>query len=102
VLAANWRCNEGELDLVLGGPGEASYVFCEVKARSSSSFGTGLDAVTVLKQRRVRRLAVRWLAERRTRSERARKSFRPLRFDVAAVSVGTEGELVVEVLEGSF
>jgi len=63
LLAANWRCREGELDLVLESTGGETVVFCEVKTRTTSRFGTGFDAVGVGKQRRLRRLAARWLTE---------------------------------------
>ncbi len=88
VLARNWRCREGELDLVVRDGG--SIVFCEVKSRSSLAFGSPLEAVTATKRRRLRVLAARWLAEASVRPG-------PLRFDVAAV---LDGEL--EVVEGAF
>ncbi|MDQ4132308.1 MAG: YraN family protein [Actinomycetota bacterium] len=91
VLARNWRCREGELDLVLARGGEV--VFCEVKTRSSLAFGTPAEAVTWSKQRRLRTLAARWLREG------APVSFggAAVRFDVAAV-MGDR----VEVLEAAF
>jgi putative endonuclease len=89
VLARNWRCRDGELDLVLGRG--RSVVFCEVKARSGTGFGTPAEAVTPAKRARIRRLAARWIAEA--------APFRPaeIRFDVAAVLGGA-----VEVIEGAF
>ena len=88
VVARNWRCRQGELDLVVR-DGRA-VVFCEVKARSSLAFGSPLEAVTAAKQRRVRLLAARWLEE---------ASVRPaaVRFDVVAV---LDGE--VEVVRDAF
>lgn len=88
VLARNWRCEEGELDLVcrLGG----TVAVCEVKARRSGEFGTPAEAVTPAKQRRVRRLGARFLREHAVRC-------REVRFDVAAV---TDGRVVV--LESAF
>ena len=62
VLDRNWRCEQGELDLVVGH--HDTVVFVEVKARSSSRYGTGFDAVGHTKQRRLRRLASAWLTER--------------------------------------
>jgi putative endonuclease len=89
VLARNWRCAQGELDLVVTrGP---LVVFSEVKARTSDRFGTPAEAVTGAKQARIRRLAARWMAEAGPRRRGA------VRFDVAAVSAGR-----VEVLEGAF
>ncbi len=62
VLDRNWRCPEGELDLVLR-DGRV-LVVCEVKTRSSVEFGTPHEAVTTAKLARLRRLAARWLRER--------------------------------------
>jgi putative endonuclease len=89
VVARNWRCTDGELDLVVATPAEL--VFCEVKTRSSDRFGLPAEAVTPAKQRRLRRLAGRFLAEA------GGSGGRSLRFDVAAVL----GERV-EVIEAAF
>lgn len=60
LLDRNWRCELGEIDLVLrDGP---VLVVCEVKTRSSVAFGSPLEAVTEQKAARLRRLAARWLA----------------------------------------
>lgn len=60
VLDRNWRCPDGELDLVLLAP-DGAVVFTEVKARSSARFGVPAEAVTAGKQRRLRTLAVQYL-----------------------------------------
>jgi putative endonuclease len=88
VLARNWRCREGELDLVVRDG--KTIVFCEVKTRRTAAWGSGLEAVTSVKQVRLRRLAARWLAE----SGVPRSA---IRFDVAAVTGAR-----VEVVEGAF
>jgi putative endonuclease len=79
VLAKNWRCGKGEIDLIVAS--DTTIVFCEVKTRRGSAFGTGLDAVGPDKQRRLRRLAMQWLA-----SSVEYRGF-ALRLDVAAVDV---------------
>lgn len=89
VVARNWRCRDGELDLVARR--RSLIVFCEVKTRTSSAFGLPAEAVTAAKQGRIRRLALQWLREQRGLARMA------LRFDVAAV----QGD-VVEVIEGAF
>ncbi len=89
VVARNWRCREGELDLVARRG--RTIVFCEVKARGSEAFGSPAEAVTRTKQVRIRRLATRWME-----SDASRRA-RIIRFDVAAV---LRGEL--EVIEGAF
>jgi putative endonuclease len=88
VVARNWCCREGELDLVV--QHGRCFVFCEVKTRSSDAFGVPAEAVTRDKQLRLRRLAARWLDDSPVRA-------REIRFDVAAV-LGED----IEVLEGAF
>jgi putative endonuclease len=60
VLDRNWRCDAGEIDLVLR-DGDV-LVVCEVKTRSSVSCGTPQEALTPVKLARLRRLAARWMA----------------------------------------
>ncbi len=66
VLARNWRCGEGELDIVAT-DGDATVVFCEVKTRRGTGFGSPLEAVTRGKRRRIRRLAFLWLSTMKPR-----------------------------------
>jgi len=60
VLDRNWRCDEGEIDLVLR-DGRV-LVVCEVKTRSSLACGTPHEAVTDTKLDRLRRLGQRWVS----------------------------------------
>ena len=62
LLDRNWRCEAGEIDLVLR-DGDV-LVVCEVKTRSSVLYGTPHEAVTEVKVARLRRLASRWVEER--------------------------------------
>jgi len=62
LLDRNWRCDAGEIDLVLR-EGDV-LVVCEVKTRSSLRYGTPHEAVTDIKVARLRRLATRWLEDR--------------------------------------
>ena len=89
VVARNWRCRDGELDLVLR-RGRA-FVFCEVKTRTSVAFGTPAEAVTRTKQVRLRHLAARWL------EDHAGVRATEIRFDVASVLAGQ-----VEIVQGAF
>jgi putative endonuclease len=89
VVARNWRCREGELDLIVRNG--RLYVFCEVKSRTTDAFGVPAEAVTRTKQMRLRRLAARWL------ESDAPVRAREIRFDVAAVLAGE-----IEVIEGAF
>ena len=88
VLARNFRCRYGEIDLILRQHDEV--VFCEVKARRGRSFGDAFEKVDQRRQGRLRRAAVHWLSL----EPRGAAS---VRFDVAAVRDG-----VIEVIEGAF
>ena len=92
VLERNWRRREGEVDLIARNG--RTVVFCEVKTRTSDAFGTGAESVLPAKQRRIRRLAARWLAELTPASGRALVD---LRFDVVSITAGE-----VEVFEDAF
>ena len=59
ILDRNWRCAEGEIDIVAAE--RQVLVICEVKTRSSTQYGSPLEAITRSKRARLRRLAVRWL-----------------------------------------
>ena len=58
LLDRNWRCREGEIDLVLR-DGDA-LVVCEVKTRTDDSHGSPHEAVTPAKLDRLLRLGERW------------------------------------------
>ncbi|ADG87715.1 YraN family protein [Thermobispora bispora] len=76
ILARNWRCREGEID-ILAQDG-STLVVVEVKTRSGRSHGTAFEAVTPAKLRRLRMLAARWLAAQGER-------FDAVRIDVVAL-----------------
>jgi len=80
VLARNWRCSSGELDLIVG-RGDM-VVFSEVKTRSPTSFGWPAEAVDRRRQERLRSTGTRPTE---------------VRFDVVSVLPGC-----VERLEGAF
>lgn len=60
ILDRNWRCGQGEIDVVAQHGTET--VFVEVKTRSSVAFGHPLESITVSKLARLRRLAAAWCA----------------------------------------
>ncbi|MCL2315946.1 MAG: YraN family protein [Actinomycetia bacterium] len=66
IVERNWRCDEGELDIVALAPhepGPPDLVVVEVKTRSGTGYGSPLEAITAAKARRLRRLAARWRRE---------------------------------------
>lgn len=94
VLARNWRCREGEIDVVARDG--TTVVFVEVKTRSGTGYGDPAEAVTLRKARRLRVLAGRWLADSRP------SGAHDLRFDVVSI-VRRRGTAPVLVhLKGAF
>lgn len=93
VLERNWRCEQGEIDLVLQHGDET--VFVEVKTRSGTAFGHPFEAITVAKLARLRRLAGAWC-------EQHGSSRRRIRIDAVAVVAPPGAAPVIEHLEGIF
>lgn len=88
VVARNWRCGIGEIDLIARRHG--TVVIAEVKTRATDRFGVPASAVGAAKQRKLRQLASVWLA---TRGE----YYDEVRFDVVSI-IGN----AVEVIPGAF
>ncbi|GAA4625542.1 YraN family protein [Cellulomonas oligotrophica] len=91
VLDRNWRCADGELDLVALDGDEL--VAVEVKTRRSATFGSPAEAVTARKLARLRRLTARWLREHDVRPA-------SVRVDVLAIVLPRAGRAQVEHLAG--
>ena len=91
VLDRNWRCEAGEIDLVLR-DGEV-LVFCEVKTRAGTAYGHPLEAVDAVKAERLVRLADRWMEARGVTTAQ-------VRFDVVAVLRSARGAAEVEHVRG--
>ncbi len=81
ILHRNYRVRGGELDIVA--EHEGALVFCEVKTRTTATFGLPEEAVTITKRRRIRRLALEYLQREGRRAD-------VLRFDVMSVHL-TDG-----------
>ena len=88
MVAQNWRCELGEIDLIARRGNEL--VIAEVKTRASDRFGVPAQAVNLAKQRKLRALARAWLAN-------SPDYFEEIRFDVVAI-IGRD----VEVIEAAF
>lgn len=63
VIDRNWRCPQGEIDIVARRGEELAVV--EVKTRTSLNFGHPFEAIDERKRRRLWQLAAAWLAEHR-------------------------------------
>ncbi len=85
ILARNYRCRAGEVDVVAEDRG--TVVFVEVKERGGDSHGSAVEAVTASKRRKVLRAARLYAAQHGL-------SDSPTRFDVVAIDWGQDGPRV--------
>lgn len=93
VIDRNWRCRQGELDIVATDAEET--VFVEVKTRSSIAFGAPLEAITAQKLARLRRLASAWCDEHPGLARR-------IRIDAVGVVLPANGAPTIEHLRRVF
>lgn len=91
VLARNWRCRVGEIDIVAR-DGD-TLVVCEVKTRRGLAFGSPLEAVTASKLARLSRLALEY-----RRSSDLPPG--PIRIDLVSVLLGVEATARIELVRG--
>ncbi|AZN40838.1 YraN family protein [Paenibacillus albus] len=78
VLARNWRCRSGELDIVA--QSEGTLVVIEVRTRRQGGrFGTAAESVDFRKQHQVRATAEVYLSLQKLHGQ-------PVRFDVIAIT----------------
>lgn len=92
ILAMNYRTPLGELDLVAQ-HGE-TIVFVEVRTRSTSTFGSPIESITLSKQERLIRLALQFCAHHCLYS-------RDLRFDIIGIYLQSE-EPQIEHISNAF
>lgn len=59
LVASNYACKAGELDLVMLDGN--TLVFCEVRSRTPSRYGSAAESITCKKQQRLRRAAAHFL-----------------------------------------
>ena len=97
IVERNYRTRWGELDIIAFDG--RTLAFCEVKSRRlGPDGGTPFDAIRSRKRSQVRKMAGRWLVERRDRPYAE-----TLRFDAIGVTFDLAGRLVgIEHLEGAF
>jgi putative endonuclease len=93
LVARNWRCRSGEIDLIMSeGP---VLVFVEVKTRRGTTFGLPQEAVGSRKQAKIRHLAQAFLAAANRREQE-------LRFDVVAITIQAAKDPAIVHLQGAF
>jgi putative endonuclease len=93
IVARNWRCRYGELDVIATDNDSGTVIFVEVKTRTGDGFGGLAEAVPPEKVRRLRRLAALWLAAQDGR-------WANLRIDVVGVRIGRRREPEISHLQG--
>ena len=88
LLAQNWRCRWGEIDLIALDKASKTLAFVEVKTRSHYNWDEdGLGAIDSVKQQKIVRTASWYLAKHPQLAEL------PCRFDVALVRYQTLSKL---------
>lgn len=93
IVARNWRCRYGELDVIAADPIARAVVFVEVKTRSGDGFGGLAYAVPPDKVRRLRRLAGAWLVGQQAH-------WGEIRLDVIGVRIGRSRTPEITHLQG--
>jgi putative endonuclease len=93
IVERNWRCSQGEIDIVA--TKDSELVFVEVKTRSSLAYGHPLEAITVRKLARLRRLAAAWC-------EAHPGHHFAIRIDAIAILAPNRGLVEIEHLERVF
>ncbi|MDO8661988.1 MAG: YraN family protein [Candidatus Omnitrophota bacterium] len=85
ILQRNYKTKLGEVDIVARD--KDTLCFIEVKFRSSDRFGSGLEAVSGLKQRQISKAALSFLKEKNLLDKRAR-------FDVLSLDCSGSAEKI--------
>ena len=93
LLAKNYRCRLGELDLVF--QEGSQIVFVEVRTKASLEYGTGFDSITYQKRTKLKSIAQQFLAYHNL-------SEADIRFDVVAIFKYASGLHKLEHLRGAF
>jgi putative endonuclease len=93
IIHRNYRCPEGEIDIVARQAG--TLVFVEVRTKRSRAFGAPEESITFEKQARLRHLAEKYVQEH---------SDLPVvwRIDVVAVELKNDGKVSrIEIIENA-
>ncbi len=93
ILQLNFSCPLGEIDIIA--KHKNSIVFVEVKTRTSTKFGKGMEAVNYYKQQKLRKVALYYLNNKAP-------FFSNIRFDVIDILIQNEDEIKIEHIENAF
>jgi putative endonuclease len=95
LVERNWRCKEGEIDIVAqaqapdyvrGGEISQWLVLVEVRTRRGLAYGTALESITPRKAAKMRQVAYRYVQERGWDG--------PWRIDVIGIQMDGQGRLL--------
>ncbi len=92
IVERNYRCLYGEIDIIA--MDAEDIVFIEVKSRKSDNFGSPEDAVGIIKQRKISKVALNYLQEKKLTDHNAR-------FDIVAIRLLPQGNRV-EIIKDAF
>ncbi|MFH1080980.1 MAG: YraN family protein [Pseudomonadota bacterium] len=92
IITQNYRCLYGEVDVVAW-DGD-TLVFVEVKSRKSGTFGVPQEAVGIEKQKKLSRVSLHYLQQKRFETCNAR-------FDVIAVRMSPDG-IRIDLIQNAF
>lgn len=101
ILADNYRCPAGEIDLIALDPfarnpdGLETIVFVEVKTRRSDQYTSPASAVDDAKRRHIRKAASYYLAHRNAQDY-------PTRFDIVAIVIPDGQDPEITYLQDAF
>lgn len=92
LLAKNWSCRAGEVDLVM--QYGSTLVFVEVRLRRPTAYGEGLDTVAFEKQRKLIKTARFY--------QQKENYWGDIRFDVISIVTELGGAAKIEHIEDAF
>jgi putative endonuclease len=94
LLAQNWRCRLGELDLVM--LDSDTVVFVEVRYRRYSAWGGAAESVDARKREKLSRAAQHFL------QQESRWAKHPCRFDVIAITADSPAPAPLNWIQNAF
>lgn len=97
LIARNYSCPTGELDLIMNDPDASTdaIVFIEVKTRRGETFQKAQDAVNYPKRKRMAAAARHFISTYKIKN-------RPLRFDIVAVILPPKGPVEIRHYKKAF
>ncbi|SNS24613.1 YraN family protein [Pseudomonas segetis] len=94
LIAKNWRCRSGELDLVM--LDIDTVVFVEVRYRHHNAWGGATESVDRRKRGKLTQAAMTFL------QQESRWNQHPCRFDVVAINPDSKGKLQLNWIKNAF